>query len=60
MVIQSCGEEEQGQERLQQAQVPSERRLSPHVSPGFALLLWFDSRCSVAWIIGRLIMQHAS
>lgn len=27
----SCGEEEQGQERLQQAQAPPERRLSPHM-----------------------------
>ena len=31
VVMQSCGEEEQGQERLQQAQAPPERRLSPHM-----------------------------
>ena len=43
--MQTCGDEEQGREGLQQAQAPSERRLSPHVSLGFDLLLWFDSRC---------------
>ena len=45
VVMQTCGDEEQGREGLQQAKAPSERRLSPHVSPGFDLLLWFDSCC---------------